>query len=100
MLVEAIHVKNFRSIGDETLFCEQLTVLVGANGSGKSSFLRAFELFYDIMPRVDQDDFYNGEIFKEIVIAITFKDLSEEAKKQFDIWEANRKIPRCKTSKS
>ncbi len=44
MIIESMCVKNFRSILDETLNFEQLTALVGANGSGKSSFLRALEL--------------------------------------------------------
>lgn len=41
MIVKAIHVKNFRSILDEWIGCENLTVLVGRNSAGKSSFLRA-----------------------------------------------------------
>ena len=39
MLIQNVHVKNFRSILDESLPCDSLTALVGRNGSGKSSFL-------------------------------------------------------------
>jgi len=92
MLIDSIRVKNFRSIADETLSCEQLTVLVSANGSGKSSFLRAFELFYDAAPKVSWDDFYNGETSEEIVVAITFKNLSDEAKNKFAIYLQNDKL--------
>ena len=42
MIVKALHVKNFRSILDERIDCDNLTVLVGRNGTGKSSFLRAW----------------------------------------------------------
>src|ERR1700690_4179527 len=83
MIIESVHVKSFRSIFDETLECENLTALVGANGAGKSSFLHAIELFYNLTPTVDDEDFYNGDISAEIVIAITFKDLSVEAKELF-----------------
>lgn len=79
MIIESINIKNYRSILDETLICESLTALVGANGSGKSSFLHALELFYSQSPKVDREDFYNEDVSKAIVIAVTFKDLKEEA---------------------
>lgn len=47
MLISAVHVKNFRSILEESLPCDRLTALVGRNGSGKSTFLAALEFFYD-----------------------------------------------------
>ena len=43
MILESVRVQNFRSIKDATLYCDKLTALVGANGSGKSSFLKAIE---------------------------------------------------------
>jgi len=83
MIIDSFHLINFRSILDETLNCENLTALVGANGSGKSSFLRGLELFYEPTPKIDPDDFYNQDITVEIVISVTFKDLSPEAKELF-----------------
>ncbi len=79
VIIESVHVKNYRSILDETLYCESLTALVGANGAGKSSFLKAIDLFYCLSPKIDSEDFYNGNTGTEIVVAITFKDLSPEA---------------------
>jgi putative ATP-dependent endonuclease of the OLD family len=83
MIVNSIHVKNFRSIYDEKIDCERLTALVGANGSGKSSFLHALRLFYTKSPKIDFEDFYNKNTEVEISITITFKDLSDNAKKRF-----------------
>ena len=83
MIIEAVNIKNFRSILDETLQCENLTVLVGANGAGKSSFLRGLELFYSAVPKITTEDFYNEDTAKEIVIAVTFNNLSDEAKNLF-----------------
>lgn len=83
MIIQSIQVKNFRSIRDETLICNDLTALVGANGAGKSSFLRALQLFYEDSIKIESDDFYNSDISKEIVISVTFTELSENAKKLF-----------------
>jgi len=92
MIIESVHVKNFRSILDETLYCGKLTALVGPNGAGKSSFLQALNLFYTASPKIDPEDFYNGDTTKEIVIAVTFKDLSSEAKELFSIYLQDEKL--------
>lgn len=78
MIIESVHVKNFRSILDETLYCEQLTALVGPNGSGKSSFLHAIELFYSTSPNIEKEDYYGEDISKEIAISVTFTDFDGE----------------------
>ena len=92
MIIESLHVKNFRSILDETINCERLTALVGANGSGKSSFLYAMKLFYSTSPKIDIEDFYNRNINAEICIAITFKDLSNKTKERFSKYLQNEKL--------
>src|ERR1039458_3765085 len=83
MIIESVRVKNFRSILDEHLACDELTALVGPNGCGKSSFLRALELFYTSSPRIDVEDFYNCNTAVEIAIGITFTSLSKEAAELF-----------------
>ena len=83
MIIDSIRIKNFRSILDETLTCDELTALVGPNGSGKSTFLRGLELFYNSAPKIDIEDFYNFDNNAEIIISITYKNLSEEASKLF-----------------
>ena len=92
MIIESIQVKNFRSILDEVLFCESLTALVGANGSGKSSFLRGLDLFYSPSPQIDSEDFYNGDTTTEIIVDVTFKNLSEESKKLFSNYIQGEKL--------
>jgi len=83
MIIKALRVKRFRCLEDEPLPCDKLTALVGANGAGKSSFLRALDLFYSATPRIDMEDFYAGEITSEIVVSVTFTELSDDAKKLF-----------------
>ena len=83
MLIQNVQVKNFRSILNESLPCDSLTALVGRNGSGKSSFLSALELFYDPIARVTPDDFYAGDVTQDIEIAVTFSNLNAVAKDFF-----------------
>lgn len=83
MIVKALHVKNFRSILDERFDCDNLTVLVGRNGTGKSSFLRAMEMFYDPKATVSTEDSYAEDTSKEIEIAVTFTDLGTKEKSLF-----------------
>lgn len=78
MIINSVRVCNFRCIRDETLKCEGLTVLVGANGCGKSSFLRAIELFYTLHVRVTEEDFYNKNVEQPISITIVFNSLTQE----------------------
>lgn len=84
MKIKEIHVKNFRSILDETLTFEDLTILVGRNGSGKSAFLKALELFYDpssIKTEVTEEDYYAKD--DEIEIAVIYGELSKKAKLEY-----------------
>ncbi|MEE9225742.1 MAG: ATP-dependent endonuclease [Bacteroidota bacterium] len=92
MVIESVRVKGFRSVLDENLVCDSLTALVGANGTGKSSILKALDLFYNPSPRLDVEDFYNEDTSNEVVVAITFKDLSQEAKDLFSIYLQGGKL--------
>ena len=83
MIIKSLHVCWFRSIVDETLECTQLTALLGPNGCGKSSFLRALDLFYSPRPRFTADDFYAGDTSKSIEIEITFTALTLEEQERF-----------------
>ena len=89
MLIQKVHVKNFRSILDESLPCDSLTALVGRNGSGKSSFLSAIELFYNPSAKITAEDFYSEDTTQDIEIAVTFTGLSTEAKDLFSAYIDN-----------
>ena len=83
VFLKEVSVKNYRSILDETLTCDDLTALVGANGSGKSSFLNAIQLFYNPSATVTQEDYYNNDTTAAIEIALTFTCLNSAAREQF-----------------
>ncbi len=45
MYIQKINIKNFKSFKEESImpFCQGLTVITGANGSGKSNLLDAIK---------------------------------------------------------
>lgn len=49
--ITRIHVKGFRSLADVTLELDGLTVLIGDNGSGKSSLIEVFEVLRRVTTR-------------------------------------------------
>jgi len=77
--LDFIHVRRFRSILDQKMDFSPVTVLVGPNGTGKSSFLHALELFYSTSPKVEFQDFYNRDVSEEMALAVTFNNLSPDA---------------------
>lgn len=83
MIIKKIEVENFRCLKKATLECSNLTILVGGNGTGKSTFLKALEAFYTPNAKLSQDDFYNRDVSHNIVIQVTYSELTEEEKKKF-----------------
>jgi len=69
--VKSVTVKNYRSLADVTVNLDGLTVLIGPNGSGKTSVLRALELFSDEAPPVSMDDFGDREKDMEIDLVLS-----------------------------
>jgi len=92
MLIKSIEVKKFRSIWEELLECENLTVLVGRNGTGKSSFLYAIEVFYDIAAPIFQEDFFDRNLDYPIEIRVTFSDFSDDEKDEFNTYIRDDKL--------
>jgi len=66
-----------------TLPCEELTVLVGRNGSGKSTFLHALDTFYNTNARYTAEDFYAQDTSQDIIITVTFTNLTSAEKTLF-----------------
>lgn len=89
-LIKKIHIKNYRSIIDETIECDACNIFVGKNDAGKSNVLKALNLFFN--PRQSEfsfrDDFciyhktrvrHAEEIVIELTVEIpsTFTDKGE-----------------------
>lgn len=83
MILKSLHVQNYRSVLDAILDFDSLTVLVGANGAGKSAFLSAIRLFQDPTLPVSREDFYARNIEQSICLTGTFGLLDDGEKAQF-----------------
>lgn len=77
MRLESIRVQNYRSIRDATLELDALTVLVGANGAGKSSFVKALELFWSGRPAVAAEDYHYSNVKNPVTITLSFVGMSK-----------------------
>jgi predicted ATP-dependent endonuclease of OLD family len=86
MIVKKVEVKNFRSLKESNLSCDNLVAILGRNGSGKSSFLHALDIFYDVAARISEEDFFNRDITIPIEIRITYGDLRADEKEKFHIF--------------
>lgn len=82
-LVQA-RIQNFRSLKDVTVNFNSHTALIGGNGAGKSSILKAIEKFYSGTKTLDRDDFFGRDLTLSVEIELTFGDLSELERQTFD----------------
>lgn len=88
MIIKSVEVKNFRSIRETCLDCDNLTAIIGRNGAGKSSFLDAIDTFYDIAAPITEEDFFNRDIGSTIEIRVTYSNLRDDEmmkKKNFNL---------------
>jgi len=77
MIIKRVHIKNFRCIEEASIEIDPLTILIGKNGSGKSSVLKALEIFYQPNADYNEEDFYNRDTSRQIEITVYFGDLNE-----------------------
>lgn len=82
MQIRALEVSGFRSIREAKIDFDDVTVLVGSNNAGKSSFLHALRLFFEAAPKVTLDDFYKREA-ESIEITVTFDNLTPDELEEF-----------------
>lgn len=83
MLIKSFEVRNFRAIQEARIDCDNLTALVGRNGTGKSSFLKALEVFYDVAAPITSEDFFGRNTTNPIEISVTYGDLRNDEKDEF-----------------
>jgi len=82
MKIKHIYIKNFKSIDELEIDCNDLSIFVGKNSVGKSNMLLALDLFFNTSDRVLADDMFCtfGEGSNEIVIELTFGNLTQVEK--------------------
>ncbi len=83
MRIARVHIQNFRSMLNQVIDLDRLTVVVGPNGAGKSAVLRALDAFYDSRFTASEDDYYNRKSDNHIRIAVTYVDLTDEEQREY-----------------
>ena len=81
--IKRIHVKNFRSIKDQEVSCDNQTIFIGSNGTGKSTILKALQAFFDLTFKPTVDDYFAHDPQKPIEITVVFTGLNETETKDF-----------------
>lgn len=99
MKLTELKIENFRSFKDKTIKFDDYTCFVGANSSGKSNILTALNIFFqNDTPAVTnksvlrEEDFHHKITRKPIKITLTFKNLSEDAQKEFQLYYRQNKL--------
>ncbi len=99
ILIDKIRIKNFRTLKNVEVNLNPITILVGTNNSGKTTFLRAVNSVLGITRnQINQDDLFigkdgnylldeKGKPKKEISIDIRIVPIDENGKRQneFDL---------------
>ena len=77
MRLKSVDIKNFRLIEELHLDLERQTAILGGNGCGKSTVLRAIERFFGPQTTMTADDFFANDLTRDVEIGLTFRDFSE-----------------------
>jgi len=82
MKIKKVSIKNFKCLGPVPVvldFSDDIVVLVGENNVGKSSFLKALNIFFSGTKTMPTEYFRNKKNDQEnaVVIEVTFNDLSD-----------------------
>jgi putative ATP-dependent endonuclease of the OLD family len=80
MRIKRVRIANYRCLNDLEVMFDDITTLIGANGVGKSSVLRALEWFFngDRAAMPTEDDVTTGAETREIMVEVEFRDLTAE----------------------
>ena len=70
MRIESVRISNFRSLRDVEVTLDDMTVLIGANSSGKTSVLEAIRMFGDGHDSISKADFFPDATTIEIEMTI------------------------------
>lgn len=84
MQLERARIKNFRSLREVEVSFGAHTALIGGNGAGKSSILKAIEKFYSTSKSCDADDYFGRDQGQSIEIELTFHQLGDQEVAAFE----------------
>ena len=83
MKLDYFFIKGFRRLKESKIICGDATFLIGENNIGKSSALKALEIFFSDSVRLSEQDFFmnteTGYQVDEIVFEAKFIEVPDEA---------------------
>jgi energy-coupling factor transporter ATP-binding protein EcfA2 len=92
MIIERIEIRNFRSLREIDLDCSELTTILGRNGAGKSTILKALDVFYNVSYQASPYDYFGKDTTGEIRIRVTYSELRPDELQEFSPYLANNKL--------
>lgn len=80
MKIQSVGIKNFRSLKDVNIVFDSVTTLIGPNGTGKSTVLRALDWFFNGGKgcELSQKDCSFGAVDEDIEVRVTFSNLTQK----------------------
>ncbi|TFD75449.1 ATP-dependent endonuclease [Cryobacterium sp. Sr8] len=78
MRIQAVRIKNFRTLKDVPITFDAVTTFIGPNGTGKSTVLRALDWYFNgKVGQLAEKDCSFGAIDEDIEVQVTFGDLTD-----------------------
>lgn len=84
MRIKRARIQNFRCLNDVNIDFDDVTTLIGPNGTGKSSVIRALDWFFngENAFTIDEEDIYEFAHEQKIVVEVEFNSLTEADREQ------------------
>ena len=78
MKIQSVVIKNFRSLKNVSIIFDSVTTLIGPNGTGKSTVLRALDWFFNgtKVNELTEKDCFSGLQNEDIEVRVTFSGLT------------------------
>ena len=80
MRIKRVRIQNFRCLEDVELYFDEVTTLIGSNGAGKSSILRALDWFFNgeeaLTP--EEEDIFAGSKETRFIVEVEFNNLTSQ----------------------
>lgn len=84
MIISKLEISLFKSIKHVAVDFKNFTPVLGANNAGKSTILRAIDIFFDAAPKIERHDHYRSDTSAPILITVTFSSLTPTELETFD----------------